>query len=61
MNRRAQCTHLGSHRAFVDPFLFHQVIKFHCDRALQSRRMHFLIQSFFLEKASEAASTMFVF
>jgi len=48
MNRGARRAHLGGHRTFVDPFLLHQVIKFHCDRALQCRRMHFLVQAFFL-------------
>src|SRR2546430_12617007 len=60
MNRRARCMHLGGHRTLVEPFLFHQIIKVHSDRALQSRRMHFLVQAFFVEKAPEAASAMFV-
>jgi len=47
VNGGTRCSHACSHRALVYPLLFHQVIHFQRDSALERGRVHFLVQALF--------------
>lgn len=60
MDRGPRGSHLRGHGALVHPFLFHQVIQFKGNGALECSGVHLLVKPVLLEKVFEAASAILV-